>query len=66
MSEPLKPSLPLIPPPPPTVARRRANDGRGLVWLFMLVLGVGVGVAFYQWVPDVSFYFDYWLALALR
>lgn len=66
MNEPGKPSSPLIPPPPPTVMRRRANDGRGLVWFFMLLLGIGVGTAFYQWVPDVSFTFDYWVALALR
>jgi hypothetical protein len=55
---------PVIPPPPPRVGpRRRRSSVRLLVWPVAFVLGVGLGVAVYQWVPGASFYFDYWLAL---
>ena len=65
MSVPSTPA-PRIPPPPLNAMRRRARDGRWVIWPFMLVLGVIVGTAFYQWVPLVRFYCDYWVTLALR
>jgi hypothetical protein len=58
-------AVPRIPPPPP-IQRRRGGDGRWIIWLFLLVLGAIVGAAFYQWLPGISLYFDYWIALVLH
>jgi hypothetical protein len=57
-----------IPPPPPAVGKRKKKRGlspRFFVWPGALVVGVGLGVAAYLFVPQVDVYFDYWLALAL-
>ncbi len=32
----------------------------------MFILGAIVPTAFYQWVPAIGYYFDYWIALATR
>jgi hypothetical protein len=58
---------PVIPPPPPRVARRRKSGGelRLLLWLVAFGAGVGAGAAAYRYAPQVDFYFDYWVALAL-
>ncbi len=58
-------AVPRIPPPPPN-KRQRGSDGRWSIWTVMFILGAIVGTAFYQWVPAVTFYFDYWIALATR
>lgn len=61
-------AAPKIPAPPPAAARggkRGRSDGRWLVWLVALGVGVGLGVAGYQFVPGLDAAFDYWLALAL-
>lgn len=68
-NQPKPPTMagPLVPPPPTPVPRRRQRPGdrRWLVWLGALSLGVVLGIAAYQWLPEVDRYFDYWLALAL-
>lgn len=56
---------PRIRPPPPTVARRRGGDGRGMIWIGMLAVGVGLGAAAYQWVPGLDIQFDDWLSAIL-
>ncbi len=55
---------PRIPAPPPAAGPRRGTaDGRWIIWLLALAVGVGAGVAGYQFVPGVDGAFDYWLAL---
>jgi hypothetical protein len=62
---------PLVPPPPPREAlgkrrkQQRPTDLTWLVWVGSLLVGIGLGVAAYQFAPSVDFYFDYWLALLL-
>ena len=61
---------PHLVPPPPTRAvqnkrRGRKSDTRYWLWPLALAAGVGLGIAGYQFVPDLDFYFDYWVALAL-
>lgn len=61
----------LVPPPPPRTElpkrRRQATRSSGRVWLWPLAFaaGIGLGIAGYQFAPDLDFYFDYWIALAL-
>jgi uncharacterized protein HemX len=66
-SAPRTPAVaPRIPPPPKLQARRqRKSDVRALIWAIALVLGIGAGVAGYQFVPGVELAFDYWLALVM-
>jgi len=55
---------PVIPPPPARVGpRRKRTSVRLLIWPLAFAVGVGLGVAAYQWVPGADFYFDYWVAL---
>ena len=60
---------PLVPPIPSGIKRaakqRKRGDGRMLVWLFALGLGVALGVLSYRYVPAVKSYFGYWEARAL-
>lgn len=62
-----KPQTVRIPPPPPRTGKRKKKGGspRPLIWMGALVLGVGLGVVAYQYIPPVDFYFDYWVALTL-
>lgn len=62
-----KPTGPLVPPLPSRAKRgqRPGKSHRGLWWALALALGVGAGVAGYQWVPNVDTTFDYWLAIVL-
>jgi hypothetical protein len=71
-TEPIPPGppgagAPLIPPLPSKAGkgRKRPTDLRWLLWLGAFVLGIGLGIAAYQWVPAVDDLFDYWVALAL-
>lgn len=58
---------PLIPTPPPAMGKRRNRplDLQWLIWAGAFLVGIGLGVTAYQWVPNVDFYFDYWISLAL-
>jgi hypothetical protein len=57
----------LVPPPPPrgqvVRKRKRQSDRRMWMWPLGLLAGVALGVAAYQFIPNVDFYFDYWIAL---
>jgi hypothetical protein len=46
--------------------KRQTNDGRWAIWFGMLILGLVVGVAFYQLLPIVTMTFDGWLTPRLR
>jgi len=55
-----------IPPPPPGKQQRARGDGRYVLWFGMFVIGLGVGLAFYRWLPAVTDLFDGWMTPLLR
>ncbi len=56
---------PVIPPPPPGGGkpRKRKTDRGLLIWLGAFVLGIGLGIAAYQWIQPIASFFDFTISM---
>jgi hypothetical protein len=63
----IEPGPPTLVPKPPkrTKHHKKGVEPRLWIWPLSLAVGLTLGIVAYTYVPDIVFYFDYWVELAL-